>query len=316
MIITLEGRATVITYDLKSMQICEIHEPTVVALGTFDGCHAGHMSVFNSCRALSRELGAKSAVFTFSSSPKDFFTGRTGACLFSLDEKIRAIRQSGIDFLCIEDFASIAELSATSFLNDILVGALHAIGACCGFNFKFGKGASSDAQNLRDFFENRGGCVRICDKITFEGHTVSSTFIKELIECGEIEKATAISRPYSIYAMVEHGKELGRTIGIPTINQKIPVGKVVPAKGVYITECEIGENVYPSVTNVGVRPTVDGDGGMNIETHIIGYNGYLYGSYVRVNFYKKIRDERKFPSLDALKKEVQVNIQKAIEYFK
>ena len=170
-----------VTYDLKSMQICEIGEPTVVALGTFDGCHAGHLSVFRSCQSLARELNVKSAVFTFSSSPKDFFANRAGVYLFSLEEKIRAIRQAGIDFLCVEDFSSVAELDGTSFLNDILSGRLHAVGACCGFNFRFGRGASFGADELRDFFENRGRCVRICDKIELDGHTLSSTFIKEKI---------------------------------------------------------------------------------------------------------------------------------------
>ena len=125
-----------------------------------------------------------------------------------------------------------------------------------------------------------------------------------------------MANPYSIYAIVEHGKELGRTIGIPTINQKIPQDKIVPARGVYITECEIGEDVYPSITNVGVRPSVDENGQENIETHIIGVSGNLYGSGVRVNFYKKIRDEKKFESIALLKKEIEKNIQASIEFFK
>lgn len=305
-----------ICYDSKTMQICDIFEPTVVALGTFDGAHLGHISVFSACRALARELGAKSAVYTFSSSPKDFLCSQSSRSIFTIDEKIRAIRSLGIDYICIEDFENVSSMSGDDFLRSVLVDKMRAVGACCGFNYKFGKGASCSADDLRAFFEKAGGCVRICDKIPFENGTLSSSALRKKIEAGNVEDIISVSRPYSIYAKVEHGKELGRTIGIPTINQLFPDGKVVPTDGVYITECEIGEDAYPSITNVGTRPTVEGDATRNIETHIIGYDGYLYGSYVRVNFYKKIRDEKKFSSLEELRAEIEKNIKSAIEYFK
>lgn len=299
-------------YDLKTMQICDIRESTVVALGFFDGCHAGHQAVFASCRALAHKMGAKSAVYTFSSLPKSKDT----KCIFSLDERIRAIRKSGIDYLCIENFEQIMNVDAQAFLEDILCNRLHAIGACCGFNFRFGKGAVADASILTSFFENRGGCVNICDKILYGESALSSSLLRSFIENGELDALCEVASPYSIYATVEHGKELGRTIGIPTINQRIPQDKIVPARGVYITECEIGEDVYASVTNVGVRPSVDLNGQENMETHIIGFDGSLYGSCVRVNFYKKIRDEKKFDSLDELRAEVERNIEMAKNYFK
>ena len=105
-------------------------------------------------------------------------------------------------------------------------------------------------------------------------------------------------------------------MGLPTINQKIPDGKIVPKMGVYITECEIGEDVYPSITNVGVRPTTDTEGEINVETHIIGYSGILYGSYIRVNFYKYLRPEKRFDSSEELFMEIERNKQSAVEYFK
>ena len=299
-------------YDLKTMQICEIRENTVVALGFFDGCHAGHAAVFASCRALAHKMGAKSAVYTFSTLPKN----KDAKCIFSLDERIKAIRKSGVDYLCIEDFESVMDLDASEFLEGVLCEKLHAVGACCGFNFKFGKGAVANASDLAKFFQNRGGCVNICDKILHRKSPLSSSLLRSFIEKGELEALCEVANPYSIYAIVEHGKELGRTIGIPTINQKIPQDKIVPARGVYITECEIGEDVYPSITNVGVRPSVDENGQENIETHIIGFSGNLYGSGVRVNFYKKIRDEKKFESIALLKKEIEKNIQASIEFFK
>lgn len=303
-------------YSLKNMQRCKIDEPTVVALGAFDGAHIGHMSVFASCAMLARKMGVRSAVYTFSSIPKDFLSKQKSRLIFTLEEKIRAVRDAGIDYLCIEDFENVEHLSGEEFLSSVLAGDLKASGACCGFNFRFGHGASCGTDELREFFENRGGCVNICDKILYEGNVLSSSLIRDLIERGEVEKIISVSRPYSVYSRVEHGKELGRKIGLPTINQLFPEGKVVPADGVYITECEIGEDVYPSITNVGVRPTVESEGARNMETHIIGYEGNLYGSYVRVNFYKRLRDEIKFDSLEDLRAEIERNKKSAIDYFK
>ena len=305
-----------VIYELKTMQICEIHESTVVALGTFDGCHAGHISVFSSCRSLAMKMGVKSVAYTFSSLPKNKISGMEQRQIFTLDEKIRAIRESGIDYICVESFEDIMNLDGNSFLSSVLVEKLHAVGACCGFNFRFGKGAKCNASDLKLFFENIGGCVDICDKIPYENDAISSSLLRSFIEKGQVERLLSISRPYSIYAMVEHGKELGRTIGIPTINQRIPDGKVIPARGVYITECEIGEDVFPSITNVGIRPTVNDGFGENMETYIIGYSGNLYGSYVRVNFYKFIREEKRFDSLDDLKSEIEENAKEAINFFK
>lgn len=305
-----------ICYNLKNMQICEISEPTIVALGTFDGAHIGHLSVFSSCVTLARKLGAKSVVYTFSSIPKDFLSKKESRSIFTFEEKVKAIRRAGIDYLCVEDFKNIVSLTGNEFLENILVGKLNAIGATCGFNYRFGRGASCDTGAIKSFFENRGGCVQICDKILFENDALSSSLLRDFIESGDVERLLDVSQPYSVYARVEHGKELGRALEFPTINQFFPDEKVVPANGVYITECEIGEDVYPSITNVGTRPTVESDGVKNMETHIIGYSGNLYGSFIRVNFYKFLRKEKKFSSIDELVAEVKQNIEASKEYFK
>ncbi|MBQ8163543.1 MAG: bifunctional riboflavin kinase/FAD synthetase [Clostridia bacterium] len=299
-------------YDLKTMQLCGITENTVVALGTFDGCHKGHLSVFASCASLARQMKAKSVVYTFSSIPMT----KSARCIFSLDEKIRLIKKFGIDYICIEDFENVSSLDGNGFFENILRGALKAQGAVCGFNFKFGNGGAFGAEDLKNMFENVGGCVQICEKTAFENEVLSSTLLRKFIENGDIEKLVHLASPYSIYAKVKEGKHLGRTIGVPTINQSIPKDKVIPKRGVYITECEIGEDVYPSITNVGVRPTTDPYGSeQNIETHIIGFDKELYGSFIRVNFYKFLRDERKFPSLDELKAQIQKDIEASKSYF-
>ncbi len=298
-------------YDLKSMQECEIAESTVVALGTFDGCHMGHMHVFREAYLKAKALKAKFAIYTF-----DTRQTKKAKNILTYEEKLKFIRKSLADYVIIEDFEAIKGMNGQDFVNDILIKKLKAICGCCGFNYRFGKNASCDANDLATFFEKNGGSVVICGEMKLNGQTISSTLVRNLIENGEVEGILAFSPPYSIYAKVLEGKRLGRTIGIPTINQQIPHDKISTKRGVYITECEIGEDVYPSITNVGTRPTVENDGCENIETHIIGYDGILYSSYIRVNFYKRLRDEIKFNSLEELKKQIESDITEAKKYFK
>lgn len=310
--ISQKQEENMIIYDIKTGMSGEldIPEKTVVALGNFDGCHAGHISVITEAKKLAVTLGAKVVVYTF-----DNLTKGSAKSIFTLSEKIKAISALGVNYIALENFENVKELSGEVFAKDILINKLHAIGAVCGFNYRFGKGASYDALKLKEFFEKDGLCVRICDKICIGDDVLSSSLIRGFIEGGEIEKLLDFGHPYSIYAKVVHGKMLGRTIGIPTINQFIPNEKVVPLRGVYFTECEIGEDVYPSITNVGIRPTVENVEVENIETHIIGFDNDLYGSFIRVNFYKFIRGEKVFESVDELKEQIQKDIKECKRYF-
>ncbi|MBO5261549.1 MAG: bifunctional riboflavin kinase/FAD synthetase [Clostridia bacterium] len=300
-----------IIYDLKTMQACSLKENTVVALGTFDGCHAGHASVLLNAFYKAKELKVKSVVYTFDTSK---IKGQT--LIMTLEEKIKALQKFGIDYVAVEELEQVRNLSGEEFASNVLFGSLNAVFATCGFNYRFGRGASCTAQDLALIFKNNGGSVQISEEILYDGVPVSSTLIRSKIEKGEIESILPYSRPYSVYAMVEKGKGLGGKHGIATVNQQIPVGKVVPKHGVYITECEIGEDVYPSVTNIGYRPTTDGENSfLNMETHILGYFGNLYHSYVRVNFYKYLREEKRFSDFEELKCQIERDKKEALEYF-
>lgn len=298
-------------FDLKTMQQCDIADSTIVALGTFDGCHTGHMSVFRNAFLKAKSLNLKSVAYTFSSLPK-----KEAKCILTLDEKIKHIKKCGIDYIAIEDFENVRHLSGEEFVNQILINRLNAKGVSCGFNYRFGKNASCTCSDLQEILGKAGGSVEICQEIMHKGELVSSTRIRQLIENGMVEEILPFSAPYTVYAKVLEGKRLGRTIGIPTINQEIPKEKITPKRGVYITECEIGEDVYPAITNVGTRPTVENSDKENMETHIIGYGGILYSSFVRVNFYKRVRDEIKFGSLEELKNQISLDIEEAKKYFK
>ncbi len=303
-------------FDLKTMQKTHIEENTIVALGTFDGCHYAHQRVLGEAFYMAKAMGVKSLVYTFYQSPKSNFDTAIGN-VFTFEEKVKAFQRAGLDYLAVDEFLDVKEMSANDFFDNVLIGKLKAVGASCGYNYKFGKQRGGDSALLsRLFLEKVGGSVKICDKIEIEGQTVSSTLLRNLIQKGEVEALYNLGTRYSIYSRVEEGKRLGRRLGFPTINQKIPEEKIVPCKGVYITECEIGEDVYPAISNVGVRPSVEADSEINVETHIISYDGILYGSYVRVNFYKLLREEQKFDSLEELKKQISVDTEKAKKYFK
>ena len=301
--------------NLKTMAKEDIYENTVGALGTFDGCHMGHMAVLTSAVMTARRGGLKTVAYTFKSLPKS----KNGdvKSIFTLEEKIKAIKKAGIDYLAIDDFDSVRGLSGEEFFESVLIKELKSVSATCGYNYRFGKGALSTAQDLNElFYKKSGGRVQILDKIEVENKPVSSTRIRENILSGDVESLFSLGTCYSVYAPVLYGKQLATKMGLPTINQRIPNEKIVPKRGVYITECEIGEDVYPGITNVGVRPTTDENGEINMETHIVGYDGILYGSYIRVNFYKYLRPEKRFDSNEELFDEIERNKQAAIKYFK
>ncbi len=298
-------------YDLKTMQITEPQGSLAVALGTFDGCHIGHASVLQNTFYKAKELKIKSLAYTFDTS---MLKGQK--LILTLEEKIKAISKFGIDYVAVEQFDNVKNLSGEEFVNCVLRDRLCASFAACGYNYRFGKNASCDTEDLVRLFEKVGGSVQISPEITYNNEPVSSTLIRNKIKNGEAEEVLFYMRPYSIYSMVERGKGLGKSLGFATINQQIPQGKVVPKAGVYITECEIGEDVYPAITNVGYRPTTDGENSpLNVETHIIGFLGDLYGSCLRVNFYKYLRDEKKFSSVEELSCQVERDKKSALEYF-
>ena len=302
--------------ELKTMAKYELNEPTFVALGTFDGCHIAHKRVLSSAFYGAKRHGVKSLAYIFDTVPKSHLTGNVKS-VYTLEERIKAIKASGLDFVCVDSFDRVRGLSSNEFFELVLKRELCAVGASCGYNYKFGKKALGTSEELKHLFsENGGGSVEVCEEITSEGRTVSSTLLRELIKNGEVEGLFPLGSCYSIYSRVEHGKQLATKMGLPTINQKIPEDKIVPKTGVYITECEIGEDVYPSITNVGVRPTTDEAGEINVETHIVGYSGYLYGSYIRVNFYKYLRPEKRFETSRELFSQIERDKKSAVEYFK
>lgn len=301
------------------MDICNLDgytlpsgESHIVALGNFDGVHVAHTVLLETAVSKARELGATPAVFTFSRHSRETL-GDSPRLITQGDEKLELFESVGIKRVFVADFESVRSLSPSEFVRDVLVKRLGAVCAVCGFNFHFGKNGAGTADELLSLMDGR---AIIIPPVNADDSPVSSTRVREAVERGDMEYAAALlGRPFFISLPVVHGKELGRSIGVPTINQSFPVLHLVPSHGVYACLVRIDGVDYRGVANVGVRPTFEDGGRVNCETHIIGYSGSLYGECVRVSFYKKLRDEKRFDSIELLREQIRLDIEAVNKYF-
>ena len=214
-------------------------------------------------------------------------------------------------------FDSMMRMDWRDFVTEYLVkehGAAHVV---AGHDFHFGYKGEGNPQRLQDLCRELGIGCDIIPKVELEGITVSSTYIRTLIAQGEMERAMEfLGHPHILTDRVGHGKRLGSTLGFPTVNLHFPEGVLVPAHGVYVTRVRFQDGTSrPAVTNIGVRPTVDDGDRVNVEGYILDFSGDLYGQVIRMEFYKKLRGERKFPSLEALRDEIMKNAQETWDYF-
>ena len=286
---------------------------SAVALGFFDGLHLGHTQVI--VQALLQELTP--IIFTFSNRsllPK--FTRRED--IITYDFKSELLESMGVKHIFAPDFTDVKDMTAQQFVEEILVRRLKAGFVSCGYDFRFAKGGKADADTLRELCGRQGIEVCVVPAVIIDGETVSSTLIRELIKGGDIEKANLLLGYELTYSLeVIHGKMNGRKIGFPTINQAIPEGMTVPRQGVYKSRTRVGNTDYPSITNIGVKPTIRLEENERrvplMETHIIGFEGDLYGERIRVSLLAYMREERKFKGLDELSGQLEKDKKTAAE---
>ncbi len=290
-------------YDLRTgSEISGIDLPVSVVLGNFDGLHIGHTDLIRRAKC----SADKCCVFTFRENP---FTAKR---IMSIKTKCRILADMGVDYAAIYDFDLIRNIEWQDFIDRILIGNLKCRTAVCGFNFRFGKGAEGNSCKLKEYMESRGRECVIADPVTLDGAVVSSSRIRNLLSEGNMEEAgRLLGRPYSVDYSVTHGNGIGRSLGFPTINQSYDPKDIKLPYGVYICSC-LG---YPAITNFGVRPTVTDKNEPFYETFIIGYEGDLYGRDVRVDFYSKIRAEKKFSTFEELSRQIALDVEKAKEFF-
>lgn len=303
--------------NLRTMRESLAPPSSVVCLGNFDGLHLGHAALVRTAVKKAAELAksapevASGACF-FQTPPSDYFSPVPQ--LITFRQKLALFAEMGLQFVFITDFMELRDRTPFEYVESTLKKDCHCVHAVCGFNFHFGKQASGNAESLKLLMN---GCASIVEPVLFENEIVSSSMIRREIASGNIEKANLmLGRPFSVEETVLHGKALGRTIGIPTVNQRFPSNFSIPKNGIYVTRTWIDGQAFPSVSNVGVRPSVDDGTHVNCETHILDFSRAIYGKTVKVEFLKRLRDEIRFDSLDELKAQVQKDIEQTNAYYK
>lgn len=282
-------------------------EPTVVALGNFDGIHRGHQEIINRSVREAETAGLKSGVFTFSNHTSTILkTVPPVKNILYPDQKISILESMGVDYLFNIPFTEeILAMEPVTFIDEILVKKFNIREAYCGFNYSFGHKASGTPEILMHEGILRGFGIHVQEPYTIDGIVVSSTYIRQLIAEGRMEECTKfMGRMYSIDGDVAVGNKIGRTIGFPTCNTVVDDTMIAPPNGVYITMCTVNGVRHPSVTNVGVKPTI-GTYEKNIETHIFNFNEDVYGRKIRVEFIRHTRPEMKFNGIDELRKQIE-----------
>lgn len=282
---------------------------TVVSLGKFDGMHRGHRKLIEKLNK-EKQSDQISVVFTFDVPPKKVISGSATKCILTKDEKKQVHETLGLDVLIEYPFNyETASMFPEEFVKDILVNKLGVSLVVVGKDFRFGRNRSGDIKTLESLGEKYGFKVFALEKERYGFRDISSTYIKKEIETGHIEEANKmLGYKFMVVGEVVYGNRLGNTIGFPTINIIPSEEKIIPLDGVYQTEVEVENVIYKGITNVGYKPTVNIEKTRNIETHIFDFSGDIYGKTVTVRFERFIRKEKKFSSVEELKKQIKKDI--------
>ncbi len=291
----------------------------VIALGFFDGVHLGHGALLRRAAEEAKKRGCESAVFTFDRPPKEVITGVPCPLINSPEDRAELVKRLyGIDEMLMVPFDD--EMRTTPwdrFVTDILVGRYGAVHLVAGHDHHFGHKNQGSPELLKEKCAELGLGCDIIPAVTLDGVTVSSTHIRKLLEEGDVETARAfLGHPHVLTQTVGHGRQLGRTIGIPTANLVAPPHVLLPRRGVYAAKITLPDGrAFGGVTNVGVRPTVNNGQDVTVEPWILDFDGDLYGQAIRVEFYRRLRDERKFDSLAALRSQIETDAVKTREAY-
>ncbi|HLL75913.1 MAG TPA: bifunctional riboflavin kinase/FAD synthetase [Pyrinomonadaceae bacterium] len=295
----------------------EIARPTVLTLGVFDGLHLGHQLIVTTVVARARAVGAVPTVITFDPHPRAVLHPESAPPLLqTFDQKIEALGVLGVEQTIVVRFTEgFARVRAEEFLRDVVRERLQAREVYLGRGFAFGYRREGDITLLRRVSERLDFRADEVPEVRLRGQRISSSKIRELLSQGRVNLARRmLGRPYGVEGQVVRGAERGRTLGFPTANLR-PENRVIPRGGVYVTATLIEGRWRRSVTNVGTRPTFERDAEPSVETYVMDWTGDLYGDVVRTRFLHRLRDERKFASLDELKRQISRDASRAARYF-
>ena len=309
---------------IKNIQQHITDVPSVVTLGKFDGVHEGHRLLMDEVLRRGRDDGLRTIVFTFDVSPQNRLGVSHTKSIMTNRERFLCLEELGIDTLIECPFTKdIQTMEAEVFVRKILLEKLHAAAIVVGDDFRFGRGRAGNAvflSGMADKYRGAGDglefsvCVIGKKKDPVSGREISSTWIREEIQKGRMEEAEKLlGRPYFLLGEVVHGRQLGRTLQIPTINQIPPQEKLLPPNGVYFSSTQIGGRTWNGITNIGTKPTVAGDQ-VTAETHLFGCSADLYGKEASVELLHYHRPEHRFSSVTELKEHMEADIRAARDY--
>lgn len=278
------------------------------AIGDFDGVHLGHRRVISA--AVSNRYGHTPAVYTFENNCKN------ARIITDNNTKKKLIKSLGIEKIIFDDFSKIKNLSPERFIKEVLIDKYGIASIVCGTDFRFGKNAEGDVELLKELSKRYKLGFEAVNQYNFTGEKLSSSKIREQISDGDMESAAkALGHRFCTTGNVIHGKHLGSENSTPTVNIEFKKNNIVPAYGVYVTIAEIDGKKYNSVSNIGIRPSVENGHKPNIETHILDFDKNIYGREITVEFIKMIRPEIKFKNQELLFDQIRKDIQMAKSYF-
>jgi riboflavin kinase/FMN adenylyltransferase len=286
--------------------------PSAVALGVFDGVHLGHRAILGAAVAHARATRAPALACTFEPNPLEVLQpDRAPVPITTLDERLELISACGVDGTIVLTFTrELAAVEPEAFVKDVLVERLAARQVVVGFNHRFGRAARGDAALLRELGARMGFNVDVIAPLTVDGVPVSSTAIRTALGRGDIDAAARmLGRAYTLPGTVVAGAGRGRTLGFPTANVAA-ARPVLVAPGVYACTFEVAGQRRRAVVNVGVRPTF-GEATLAVEAYLLDFSGDLYGQTVRLTFVSRVREERRFPSVDALRAQIADDVETA-----
>lgn len=296
----------------------QIEEPTAVTIGKFDGRHKGHQKLLREMLCFKERQGLKAAVFTFDMAPAGVMAGRVQTVITTNQERRNKMAKMGIDYLVEFPFdQETAHIQPEEFVSEVLVRQMHARAVVVGTDCSFGYKGKGNAQLLKEMSESCGFEAVIIEKEQDDHRDISSTYVREELDLGNMEKANELlGEPYAIHGVVVHGNHIGGAIlGFPTANILPPPEKHLPPFGVYVSQVLVDGSLYRGVTNIGKKPTVAGESPVGVETFIMGLEENLYGKEIEVQLLNFERPEQKFASLKELKERIEKDKEYAAAYF-